>query len=293
MVRECVRRGEYPMASILVAQHGKVKLSESCGVQDVASGAALASDSIFHIYSMTKPITCAAAMVLYERGCFHLEDPVSAYLPEFGQQRVVKPALLAANIEAARDGLTTRMAPLPTPKEALKMETMPLPVDAQVTILHLFTHTAGLHNGNTAPNARNLDEYSTATAALPLLFLPGTRFRYGEGISILGRLIEVWSGRSYGEFIQAEVLNPLGMFDTSFALPPQKRDRLVKQYKVTADNQQGMGTSFAEYKFSPPLHEGVSYSGALYPQPSGGLVSTVTDYFTFAQMLLNGGRAPT
>ncbi len=254
------------MASIRVAQHGEVLLTESCG--EGAPDQTLRSDAIFRVYSMTKPVTAVAALILYERGCFHVGDPISAYLPEFAGVRAVA--------GAAR--------PPPRPGEALTMPTEPLATP--LTILHLFTHTAGLHSGNVAPTARTLAEYAATAASLPLLFQPGTQFRYGEGLSVIGRLIEVWSGRAYDEFVQEEIFAPLEMTDAHFRLPTSKQHRLVRQYRRTED---GLRDDGPEPQIAGPFVYQANGPQGYFPGPSGGMVCTIDDYLTFAQMLCSGG----
>ena len=267
---QAVERGEMPNAQLRVTRHGELLHASSCG--EAAPRQALRPDDIFRIYSMTKPVTAVAALVLYERGCFHLGDPVSAYLPEeFENMRVVAGAA----------------KPPPRPADALGLPTEPLATP--LTILHLFTHTAGLHSGNIDPGARSLAEYAATAGSLPLLFQPGTQFRYGEGISVIGRLIEVWSGQAYDEFLRSEIFEPLGMTDAHFALPESKRHRLVRQYRSAGDDSGALSNDGPEPEVAGPfVFQGNGPEG-YFPGPSGGLVCTCADYCAFAQMLCNGG----
>eukprot|EP01044_Picomonas_judraskeda_P016592 COSAG03_NODE_2973_length_2317_cov_3.891344_1_plen_338_part_10 len=267
ILREGVERGEMPMAAVRVARHGEVLLAETCG--ESAPGNPLQSHAIFRVYSMTKPVTAVAALILYERGCFHLGDPVSAYLPEFSGVRVVA--------GSAR--------PPPRPADALTMPTEPL--TTPLTILHLFTHTAGLHSGNLAPRARTLAEYAAAAASQPLLFEPGTQFRYGEGISVIGRLIEVWSGQPYDEFVRAEIFAPLEMADAHFSLPAHKRHRLVRQYRRIDSDGGGLRDDGPEPDVAGPFVYQANGPEGYFPGPSGGMVCTIGDFLAFAQVSLS------
>ena len=157
LAHEFVDSSEMPMAALRVAQRGETLLTETYGAS--ANQQTIEAD-IFRVYSMTKPLTAVAALILYERGFFNLGDPVSAYIPEFADVRVV----------------TGGAKPPPRPADALCMTTEPL--TSPLTILHLFTHTAGLHSGNINPEAKTLEEYASTAAMLPLLFTPGTQFRY-------------------------------------------------------------------------------------------------------------------
>ena len=271
LTRGWVDRGEMPMASLRVSRHGSVLLDDHHGERRVGGAAALEADDIHRIYSMTKPVTATAALILYERGYFHLHDPVEAFLPEFAGIRVA-----AAGAE---------------PPPSLGPGEMPTePLARPLTVLHLLTHSGGLHRGNNDPEARTLADYARACAARPLRFQPGRGWAYGEGISVVGRLIEVWSGVPYDEFVRAEVLQPLDMADTDFVLPRDKRHRLVGQYR-----QAPAGGGFEPLPepevAGPYLYQGNGPEGH-FPGPSGGLASTVADYWRFAQMVANGGLGP-
>ena len=267
-------------AVTLVARKGRAAWFKAQGMMDVESGKRMQPDAIFRICSMTKPITSLAVMMLYEEGRFLLNDPVSKYLPEFKNPKVlVKPA--------SGDPYT-------------------MPAQREITIKHLLTHTAGLtYHWNPDLGARyreagvshgllqydgTIGDSVKRLAGLPLLFHPGEKFHYSLSIDVLGRLVEVVSGKSLDEFFRTRIFEPLGMKDTYFYLPVDKVSRLATAYTW----YEGKGLS----KFpDKPIVEGSFEYSADYPYRGpkklyaggAGLSSTVADYSQFAQMMLNGG----
>jgi CubicO group peptidase (beta-lactamase class C family) len=239
-----------------VARRGKLAYLEAVGVQDLASRAPMTERSLFRIYSMTKPVTAVAAMILHERGRFQLEDPVSKYLPEF-----------SAVVVSA--GGATR-----APSRA-------------ITVEDLLLHTSGLNHRTSEiyrrekvrSRAETLPAFIANIVRVPLMEDPGTRYRYSEGTTVVGRLIEVWSGQPFDAFVRDQILTPLGMSDTMFWVTPEARPRLTTVY---AGAQGALtATELEEVPFTerPALLEGAV-----------GLVSTVPDYVRFGQMLLNKGE---
>eukprot|EP01062_Namystynia_karyoxenos_P006479 TRINITY_DN12271_c0_g1_i1.p1 TRINITY_DN12271_c0_g1~~TRINITY_DN12271_c0_g1_i1.p1 ORF type:complete len:468 (+),score=96.96 TRINITY_DN12271_c0_g1_i1:83-1405(+) len=278
LCRRYVDEGVKPCSQLLVARHGEIVVDDMYGWADLASGRTIeAGDNpMFRIYSMTKPLTCAAAMVLYERGCFQLGDPVARWIPEWGKVRVM------------RGG--TADAP----------ET--IPAERPVTVLHLFTHTGGIvqaipgvsedvplaelwRRTMNSPPSRDLAHLAERAAQVPLVCQPGTEFHYGDGHSVLARLVEIWSGQPFDAFVESAITGPLGMRDTSFRVPQAKRSRLVKMY---AKGPKGGLVPSAETQFSFLTDRMMDGDCAL--SGSYGLCSTARDYFRFAQMLLNGGE---
>jgi CubicO group peptidase (beta-lactamase class C family) len=254
-VQDAVDHGQYAGAVILIARHGQVVQSQGLGYR---------VDAIFQIYSMTKPITSVAALLLMEEGRMTLDDAVSRYLPEYAGMQVLDPA---GSRPAARP----------------------------ITIKHLLTHTAGFAAGEklSGPavdrlNDARLDEspslaaYATGLAALPLANDPGVRFSYdGANTEVLSRVIEVVAGVPFDQFIRERVLTPLRMVDTGFTVPPDKRARIVEM------------TSTDEMGHLVKAGIGPNPRGEMrkrYPSGAGGLYSTAADYFRFCQMLLNGGE---
>jgi CubicO group peptidase (beta-lactamase class C family) len=263
-LRAEIERGRVPGAVALVARRGKIAYFESLGVRDPASAAPMQKDTIFRVYSMTKPIVSVAAMMLWEEGQFLLNDALAKYLPEFGRPKVA----------LARDG---------------KVELVP--AERDITIQDLLRHTSGLtyeFRGN-APvqkmymeakifrrNQTNADQAATL-AQLPLMHQPGTRWEYSRSTDVLGRLVEVLSGMSLGEFLSERILKPLGMADTAFFVPAEHHGRLAEAFP--RDPETDTPVQLVEVKEKPRFESG-----------GGGMVSTATDYARFLQMLLNGGR---
>ena len=242
-----------------VAHHGKTIYLESAGVQDLATRSPMTKRSLFRIYSMTKPVTAVAVMMLHEEGRFTLTDPVSNYLPEFKDVTVALP-----------DG--TRRAPA-----------------RAITIQDLLLHTSGLSHRSAdlyqAAKVRvrtdTLPQFVTKITRAPLMEDPGMRFRYSEGTTVLGRLVEIWSGKPFDVFLAERVFTPLGMTETGFQVRPDQRARLATVYQPA----RGGGLTPFEIEPEVPFTERPALlEGAV------GLVSTVPDFLRFSQMLLNRGE---
>lgn len=255
-----VDSGRLPGAVAMIARHGQIGLLQAVGVQDPATGAPMRTDSIFRIYSMTKPVVSVAVMMLVERGQLLLSDPVSRWLPEYAQQQVATP-----------HGLE--------------------PVKQAATVHDLLRHTAGLsyeflgesevqqHYERIKIGARERtnEEFSQALAAVPLMFQPGSVWAYSRATDVLGRLIEVVSGQSLGDFLQAEILAPLGMHDTGFWVLPEEEHRIAEPFAHDPDG--GVRMAVLEPRQVPALESG-----------GGGLMSTALDYARFLQCLRNKGE---
>ena len=243
----------------LVARKGAIVHLQAQGLADVESQKPLATDAIFRLASMTKPVTSVAAMMLHEEGHFLLDDPVSKFLPEFPERGQV--AIPNAPNERATAGYRL------------------IPAEGPVTIRQLLTHTAGLGNvaGFNQPE-NTMAEYCAALAKLPLKFHPGTHWEYGPATNVVGRLVEVVSGRSLDEFFRARIFGPLGMQDTCFYLPEEKLSRLVTAYGWEGDRLKKLTA------LGPAARNGRFFAGA------GGLAGTAEDYLRFCQTLLNGGQ---
>jgi CubicO group peptidase (beta-lactamase class C family) len=268
-------------AVTLVSRRGRVAWFKAQGLADRESGKPMRADSIFRICSMTKPITSLAVMMLYEEGRFLLDDPVSKFIPEFKNAKVlVKPA---------------------------SGKPYTIPASREITIRNLLTHTSGLtyhwnpdlgaqyRDANVAhgllPYDGTIGDSVKRLAALPLLFQPGERFEYSLSIDVLGYLVEVVSGKSLDEFFRTRIFEPLGMRDTEFFVPDGKLDRLAAAY--TWYPEKGL-SRFPD----TPITEGTFTYSADYPyrvkklySGGGGLCSTAADYARFCQMMLNGGKA--
>jgi CubicO group peptidase (beta-lactamase class C family) len=268
-------------AVTLVVRHGKVAWFKAQGMADREAGKAMPSDAIFRICSMTKPITSVAVMMLYEEGKFLLDDPVSKYLPEFKNPKV-----------------------LMKPPQG---EPYTIPASKEITIRDLLRHTSGLtYNWNEdlgpvyekANVASGLLQYDgtigdnvKSLASLPLLFSPGDRFEYSLGVDVLGRLVEVVSGKPLDEFFRTRIFEPVGMKDTYFFPPENKVARLATAYTYYADK--GLNR-FPD----TPIREASFVYSADYPtrgpkklfSGGAGLVSTAMDYARFCQMMLDDGK---
>ena len=241
-----------------VARRGKLAYFEAVGVQDLDTKSPMTHRSVFRIYSMTRQVTAVAAMMLYEEGKFQLDDPISKYLPEFGAIMVMTP-------EGARK---------PT---------------RQITVADVLLHTSGINDRQTEIYRR--EKVRSRAEALPQLMAniirvglmedPGTRHRYGESTSVVGRLVEVWSGMPLDAFFEGRIFKPLGMIDTGFVVRPDQRDRWTTVYAPAPD---GPGLVSSEVEDVPFTEQPALLEGTV------GLVTTVPDYLRFCQLLVNGGE---
>ena len=263
----------------LVARRGQVARLDCVGDRDVATGAPIEPDTVFRIYSMTKPITSVALMTLYEEGLFQLDDPVSRFLPELAGLRVWE------------DGTPTSYRTTVAERE--------------ITVRDLLTHTAGFTYGfmvrhpvdalyrragiegrsslvpQEGPPAEDLAEMVARLGELPLLFAPGSRWSYSIATDVCGHLVERLSGLPLDQFFRERLFEPLGMTDTGFSVTEEQADR--------------MGASYVAAPANPLLPIETAAHSAFREHPSflsggGGLVSTAADYLRFALMLLNGGE---
>ena len=242
-----------------VARKGKVAYLEAVGVQDLETRAPMSERSLFRIYSMTKAVTAVAAMILQEEGRFNLSDPVARYIPEFKNVRV-----------AAAPGGTPR-AP-----------------SRDITVQDLMLHTSGLNHRTSEIYRREevrsraipMSQFIANLVHVPLMEDPGTRYRYSESTTVLGRLIEIWSGKPFEVFLDERVLRPLKMIDTGFWARADQRARLTTVYAPAA----GGGLAPIELETVPFTERPALLEGAV------GLLSTVPDYVRFSLMLLNNGE---
>ena len=264
-----VTANKIPGAVLLVSRHGKIVQFEAVGKLSPAVDAPMSRNALFRIYSMSKPITTVAAMMLVEEGRLKLDDPVSKYIPAFGKLQV--------GVEK------------PDPsggKPTLDL----VPARRQITVQDLMRHTSGLTYGffgnslvKTAYDLANLFEdgvnaaFAEKIAKLPLAYQPGTTWDYSHSTDILGRIIEVVSGESLYQFEKHRLLDPLGMFDTSFYVTDvAKQGRIAEP--LADDRNIGLHADFNDPRV-----------GGKWESGGGGMVSTAMDYARFAQMLLSGG----
>jgi CubicO group peptidase (beta-lactamase class C family) len=282
----------------VIARNGKVVYSQTYGQADREAGRAMEEDAIYRIYSMTKPVTSVALMMLYEEGKFRLNDPVARYLPELANLEV---ALSTAGTGMVSDGTVSRSIG-EGDAELVGQTRAPA---RQPTIRDLLTHTAGFTYGifgNTEVDQLyrktqmmgelNLEQFVKTLGELPLQYEPGAQWHYSVSVDVQGRLVEVLSGLTFGEFLQQRIFGPLGMMDTAFFVPAEKLPRFAQLYKpkgLTNNNflapPTGKGLEVADDWLNfgylrPPVFEG----------GGGGLVSTARDYLRFSQALLNGGE---
>jgi CubicO group peptidase (beta-lactamase class C family) len=256
----------------ILARHGKVVDYRTYGYRDLESKAPMNKDAIFRDFSMTKPVTGVAMMILYEQGKWLPSDPISKFIPEFAHLKVYK------GVDA--DGKVILVDP-----------------DHAPTMRELMTHTAGFTYGlfgetpvdimyrDAKPLAsKNLQEFIDRMATLPLLYQPGKGWTYSVSMDIQGYIVEKLSGKSLPDFYRDNIYTPLGMKDAGFYVPADKRSRFVTAYQ-TADNGdivpsgRGPGGSTGDYAAQPTM-----------PSGGGGMVSTAEDYYRFAQMLADGGE---
>jgi len=258
-----IERKRLPGAVAMIARQGKLGFLEAFGVQDPASGAPMQIDSIFRIYSMTKPVVSVAIMMLVEEGRLFLADPLSKYVPAFADPKVA----------VERDG---------------RVELVP--AERPITIQDLLRHTSGLTYefvGTAAVQRMYLDKKLPSTdqtnadqverlASLPLFSQPGKQWDYSRSTDVLGRIIEIVSGETLGEFLRQRIFAPLGMNDTGFHVPTEKQSRIAEPFAKDPDS----GEAVRLLDIRRP---------ARFESGGGGLVSTLPDYARFLDMLAAGG----
>lgn len=270
-----VERKELPGVSVLVARHGRIVHLSSFGFRDIESGAPMTPDTLVRIYSMSKPVTAAAVMAAIEDGAFAVDDPVEKYVPELADVRVYA----GGDADAIRT----------------------VPATRKMTIENLLTHTAGFTMSFQAAtpvsklyqdaglqsatwfldgSIPDLGAFAKRIAGLPLVSQPGERWHYGLGFDIAALAIERTRGRRFDQYLRQRLLAPLKMDDTGFHVPEDARDRFASLYMRTPGGPLAVETPQRSAFLEPPA----------VATGSGALVSTILDYFRFAQMLCNGGE---
>lgn len=254
-----------------VARHGKIVHFESAGYRDMEAGDAMTNDDLFRIYSMTKPITGVALMMLYEEGLFRLSDPVEMHIPQMRDLQV------AAGTDENGELLTE-------------------PAGHPMTVRELMNHTGGLSYGIFSPSevdtmyieadllnsSITLEEMVTRLGAIPLRQQPGSLWHYSVAVDVQGYLVEVLAGQPFDDFLDERIFEPLGMNDTDFYVPAEKADRFAGIYTYDEEGNLAPSEMFGsanDYMIDPALKSG-----------GGGLVSSTMDYMKFSQMMLNGGE---
>lgn len=254
----------------LAARDNRIVHFESVGYRDLEAQAPMTNDAIFRIYSMTKPITGVALMILYEEGKFNLSDPVEKYIPEFENLQVY----------AGEDE---------------NGELITEPQNHKMTIRELMSHTGGLSYGifsqsrvdelyreaDILASDQSMDDFIDKLAAIPLRQQPGSQWHYSVAVDVQGALVERLSGEKFGDFLDERIFEPLGMTDTDFYVPEEKANRFAQVYGYTEQGELVAQEGFpgADYLVDPNFQSG-----------GGGLVGTAMDYLRFSQMLLNGGE---
>ena len=268
-----VADGRVAGMTTLLVRHGQVVDFKTYGKKDLATGAPMEKDTIFRIYSMTKPITGVAMMILFEEGKWKLDDPVTKFIPEFKNLKVM------TGVDDKGNMIT-------------------VPAERPPTMREIMSHTAGFGYGlgdkhpvdrmfreKRVLGATGLNDMITRTADIPLMFQPGTAWSYSVSVDIQGAIVERISGQTLGAFMEARIFRPLKMVDTGFYVPAGKTDRLATLYMTDPKTRQNtLATAIfdnppPDYTRAPAMESG-----------GGGLVSTTSDYGRFSQMLLNGGE---
>jgi CubicO group peptidase (beta-lactamase class C family) len=278
-LEDLIKRDQVPGAVALIVRNGQIAYHKAFGTADPKNGRAYKIDDIFRIASMSKAITATAAMMLYEEGKFTLDDPISKWIPEFKNPKVIR------SFSFKDTTYTTE------------------PAKSEITVRQLFNHTSGISYGVIASEERFsainakagiVDLYTTKKvsvaenikklAAQPLQHQPGEKYTYGMGLDVMGYLIEIWSGMSFDQFLRSRLFEPMGMNDTYFYLPDSKKERLAPVLQPSKN--------VAKWEHYPVTFYDPAYpvSGAKTWYSGGaGLSSTALDYAMFLQMLLNNG----
>jgi CubicO group peptidase (beta-lactamase class C family) len=264
-----IEAGRIPGAVIAIARRGKLVALDAYGFRDKAAGAAMTTDTIFNIASMTKPMTAVGALMLYEQGKLLIGDPLSKYFPKF------------ANMKVAVHDAGEPSAEL-------------VPANRQIAIQDLMRHTSGIiyggrgntlvhkmYPGGSGDASRDYDgaAFMDKLASLPLLYQPATVWDYGFGLDVLGQVIENVTKQSLGQYLQASLFAPLGMTDTGFSISPEKAARYARPLPADPDTGKPQARS-------PELTQPLKFECG-----GGCAASTASDYLRFAMMLMNGGRA--
>ena len=271
VLREEIEKGKFPGAIALVARKGRIAYYEAFGVRDPETRAPMTRDSIFRIYSMTKPITSVAVMMLQEQGRLVLTDPVSKFLPQLARLQVA--------VERKDPSTGQTVVEL-------------VPAQHEITIQDLLRHTSGFTYGARTTNAAVKEAYARAgvdsrdlsnaelvdrLATVPLAHQPGAAWEYSRSVDVLGRVVEVISGNSLGAFFAERIFRPLAMKDSGFFVPKAQLGRVAQALPI--DPATGEKISLIDVTTQPRYESG-----------GGGAVSTTDDYLRFAQMLLDGGH---
>lgn len=267
-MQEYIDEGKLAGIMTLVSRNNETVHFAAQGMQDIAAGKPMQRDTIFRIYSMSKPITAVAALTLWEKGKFHMNDPIAWYLPELAKLKVY--------VSGSGENMILEDARAP------------------IRIIDLFTHTAGFSYGFSNSEVDKLyraspmmqgktkaEDVLAELAKLPLNHQPGTQWNYGVSTDVIGFLVEKLSGMKLGDYVKQEILTPLNMQDTGYYVPAEKAHRLSEVYSNNKVGKTAVmeNEPLGDFLSDPDIHNG-----------GGGMVSTMDDYLTFARMLLNHGE---
>lgn len=282
LIEESIAADKIKGSVALIARDGKIVYHRAFGLADAESGTSMTPDTIFRIASMTKAVTTVAAMMLYEQGRFQLNDPVSKFLPEFADMRVITEVTEEGRIAGTAAANTPiRIVDLLAHTSGISYPFIESPLQQQYV-------DAGIIDGLTASRMRLADQMSLLSRQ-PLLFEPGSSFAYGLNIDVAGYLVEVVSGQALDEFFLEHITGPLGMHDTYFYLPPEKADRLATLY-AHVDGEGLVVSNGRESRIKMDDPDYPIRGARSYFSGGAGLVSTSRDYARFMQMLLNDGQ---
>lgn len=267
--------------STMISRRGQIVHAEQFGFQDVEAGMPMSPDTIFRIYSMTKPIVSTALMLLHEEGAFQLEQPVAQYLPAFAATKVL----------AADGSLVDQARPMQIRDVLSHTSGLTYDFMSDNPVAQMYRDARIMHDA-----ARPLDAVIDELATLPLAFQPGTRWHYSVGIDVAARLIEVLSGQVLGDFLQERLFEPLGMGDTGFGVPDDQLGRVSAMYglpDLVGENYSAVQLVEAALSgFNERIDVSATYPTStpdVFQRGGLGLFSTAADYMRFAQMLANGG----
>jgi CubicO group peptidase (beta-lactamase class C family) len=266
-VQADITAGRLPGVVVAVARRGKVVYQKAFGVANLATREPLRTDALFRLYSMTKPIASVALLTLYEQGQFRLTDPLDRYLPQFANVKVYKGA------DASGNPILAAPSRKPTIQDAFR-HTLGLASGLGQSPVDALYRQAGLSMSQLDSVAQEMDKLAT----VPLLYDPGERWVYGLGHDVQARLIEIFSGMSYADYLQRTLFGPLGMRDTVFGVPPTLKPRFPLVYSPRPDGTLAPDTADAYARYTNHHFGTLSLSG------------TAPDYLRFGQMLLNGGE---
>ncbi len=272
-----VESGAVPGVVTLLARHGEI-VADTIGAKAIG-GEAMRRDTIFRIASLSKPITAVAAMILAEECKLRLDDPVDEFLPELADRRVLR------SLGSQLDDTVPSNRPI-TLRDLLTFRFGFGSVMAMPGSYPIQQHIAKLHIGGDGPpqpqKTPGPDEWIGNLGSLPLLYQPGERWLYNVGADVLGVLVARASGQSFGDFLQERIFAPLGMQDTGFFVPPNKRSRFATSYEADAET--------GALNVYDPAEDGQWASAPAFESGAGGLVSTADDYLRFCQMMLGKGK---